>query len=465
MLTAGLKVSSSRLTGYCAHDDADAPAGSSIEGMASPAADASLSPAATPSRTNWAGNYRYTAAHHVEPSTTEEAAAVLASSGPIKAVGSRHSFNDIADSSGTQVALTHLKSMTLDRGRQIVTVGGGVTYGELAPWLDAQGFAVHNLASLPHISVAGACATATHGSGLGNGCLATAVAGLELLDGKGQRLWLRPATHPDTFRAAVVGMGACGIVLNTKLQVIPSFAIAQTVYEDLSFTTLESSLREIFCAAYSVSLFTDWQGHRATQAWVKRKVDAVTSPDTSPTFFGAKRQEGRLHPLPNLPAESCTEQLGIPGPWYERLPHFRLDFTPSAGAELQTEYFVPLDRGFEALLAVEQLRDRITPLLLISELRTIAGDDLPMSMAFQRESLAIHFTWKPDFASVLALLPRVEEALKPFAARPHWAKLFAVPPRDVRALYPEFASFKAQSRLHDPQGRFRNAFLNELLGE
>jgi alditol oxidase len=427
--------------------------------------DVGFQAAATPSRANWAGNYLYNATEHMEPATVDEVVAVLGGGAPrVKALGSRHSFNHIADTNGLQIAPARLKGMSLDRERRTASVGAGVTYGELAPWLDAQGFAVHNLASLPHISVAGACATATHGSGLRNGCLSTAVTGLELLTGRGQRLVVSEETDPELFRAAVVGLGAFGVVLSTQLRVVPTFQIAQMIYEDLGFAVLRERLLEIYGAGYSVSVFTDWQEHRATQVWVKRKVEPSGKAEHLESFFGARAQTNKLHPLPGIAADACTEQLGVAGPWYERLPHFRLDYTPSAGAELQTEYFVPLGQAAEAIAAVEALCDRITPLLLISELRTVAADNLPLSMAYQRDSLAIHFTWKQELEAVQALLPEIESALEPYHARPHWAKLFTMPLGRIRAQYPEFRSVQALAQTHDPDGRFRNAFLEDLFG-
>src|SRR6202021_3240609 len=104
----------------------------------------------------------------------------------------------------------------------------------------------------------------------------------------------------------------------------------------------------------------------------------------------------------------CAEQQGVPGPWFERLAHFKMNFTPSSGRELQTEYFVPRDRGYEAILAVEQLKDRITPHLFVTELRTIAADDLWMSMAYKGDSMAIHFTWTPEWPEVKEILPLIE---------------------------------------------------------
>jgi xylitol oxidase len=187
-------------------------------------------------------------------------------------------------------------------------------------------------------------------------------------------------------------------------------------------------LDDIFSSGYSVSLFTDWQNHRITQVWIKSRIEPGTSSEPVPEFFGAKLAVKKLHPLAGHAAENCTEQMGVPGPWYERLPHFRMNFTPSSGAELQSEYMVPRDRGYEAILAVEQLRDHVTPHLFITELRTIDADNLWMSPCYQRPSMAIHFTWKPNWPAVREVLPMIEEKLAPFNARPHWAKLFTISP-------------------------------------
>ncbi len=434
--------------------------------------DTEVSATAEPVRANWSGNYTYRAQSLLQPDTVEALQALVRRLPRAKALGARHSFNHMADTDGTQLSLAGRRSMSLDRERRTVTVGAGVTYGQLAPWLHAQGFAVHNLASLPHISIAGACATGTHGSGVENGCLSTAVVGLELVDGDGNLRHLSREQDPDTFAGAVVGLGALGVVSSLTLAVVPAFDVAQIVYEGLSFEQLEHNLETIFGAGYSVSLFTDWQGHRATQVWLKRKLTPASSTALPVSFFtafpgsfyGAQRQTAKLHPLPGLSAENCTEQQGIAGPWYERLPHFRNDYTPSSGAELQSEYFVALEDAYRAVLAVEELRDRITPLLWVSELRALAADELWMSMAHGRRSLAIHFTWKPELAAVLALLPLLEARLAPFRARPHWAKLFTMPSAELRQRYPRFDDFAALKGRFDPHRTFRNDYLDEIFG-
>src|SRR6185437_9936106 len=132
---------------------------------------------------------------------------------------------------------------------------------------------------------------------------------------------------------------------------------------------------------------------------------------------------------------NCTEQMGVRGPWYERLPHFRMGFLPSAGDELQSEYFVSRHHAVEAILAVERLREEITPHLLITEIRAIAADDLWLSPCYKRPSIAIHFTWKPDWNPVKRVLPLIERELASFSARPHWGKLFTMPESQLKPLY------------------------------
>lgn len=412
-------------------------------------------------RTNWSGNYTYSTDRLHQPQTVEEVQQVVKSCTHVRALGARHSFNGIADSTENQISVAHLDQMTLNPEAHTVTVGGGVTYSRLAPYLESNGYALHNLASLPGISVPGAIATATHGSGNKNGNLATAVSGLEVVTADGEVVTLSRAQDGDRFLGAVVNLGAIGIVTKVTLDVQPTFQVSQVVYENLDMSQLEHHLDEIFASAYSVSLFTDWQKHRINQVWVKRRLAPGSGkPAFTPTLLGATLATKRLHPLAGHSAESCTEQLGIPGPWFDRLPHFRIGATPSSGAELQSEYLLPRERGYEALLAVEQLRDRVTPHLFISEVRTIAADDLWMSTAYQRPSMAIHFTWKPEWPEVKKVLPLIEEKLTPFGARPHWGKLFTMAPSQFMPLYPQLSSYQKLLAHYDAHGKFRNRFVN-----
>ncbi len=412
-------------------------------------------------RTNWSGNLTYSTDNLQSPATVDELQKLVKSSQKLRALGSRHSFNSIADSRYEQISLAHLNEMTLDEAARTVTVGGGVTYSQLAPWLTGRGYALHNLASLPGVTVIGACSTATHGSGLHNGNLATPVAAIEFVAADGSLVRLSRDKDGDSFLGAVVGLGALGVVTRLTLDVQPAYQVAQSVYQNLNFDELRHNIDGIFGSGYSVSLFTDWQNHRATQVWIKKR---LASPGESiqwpQLFYNATLAKEKLHPITGHPAESCTDQQGIPGPWYDRLPHFRIGQTPSSGHELQTEYLVPYEHAFDAILAVEKLRDQVTPHLFVTELRTIAADHLWVSTAHERQSLAIHFTWKPEWPAVRTILPKVEAALAPFEPRPHWGKLFTLPPAQLEARYNRLADFKALVSRYDPQGKFRNEFLN-----
>jgi len=349
----------------------------------------------------------------------------------------------------------------LDTRAATVAVDAGITYGQLSPYLHSKGFALHNLASLPHISVAGACSTATHGSGEKNGNLATAVSGLEFVTAAGDLVKLTRQQDGETFRGAVVGLGAIGVITKLTLDILPTFMMRQYVYENLPLQEVKEHFDAIESSAYSVSIFTDWQKQRMNEVWIKSRIEDGQSSEAGPTFFGAKLATRNLHPIAELSAENCTEQMGAPGPWFERLPHFRMGFTPSAGKELQSEYFVPRQHTVEAILAVERLRDQISPSLLISEIRAVAADNLWLSPCYKQPCVTIHFTWKPDWPAVSKLLPVIEKELAPFDARPHWGKLFSTSPAALKSIYDKLPDFIHLSAKYDPRGKFRNDFLNQ----
>jgi xylitol oxidase len=418
------------------------------------------------SGTNWAGNVAYSAPRLHYPESVEQVQELVGRAGRVKVLGARHSFTAIADSPEDLLSLDRMPHLlVLDRERQTVTVDAGVRYGRLGRELRREGFALPNMASLPHISVAGACATATHGSGDGNGVLATAVRALELVDAGGERLELSRDRDGDRFPGAVVGLGALGVVTALTLDVVPAFEMRQTVYEHLPLAQLEAHFDEVVSGAYSVSLFTDWQSERVDQVWVKERLTDAEVGGVGPGLehLGATPAPAARHPVAGRSAEPCTPQLGVPGPWDERLPHFRLEFTPSTGDELQSEYFVPRRYAVPAVRAVAGLGARLAPLLQISEVRTVAADDLWMSPCYRQACIGLHFTWRHDWPAVRELLPRLEEQLAPFDARPHWGKLSTIPAPRVRSLYPRLADFRGLARAFDPRGAFRNAFLDRYV--
>jgi alditol oxidase len=398
---------------------------------------------ASPPVQNWAGNITYSASRLLDPQSVEEAQALIAAAPRIRALGTRHSFSRVADFDGALLSTGHLDRI-VEVGERTVTVEAGIRYGELGAALREHGLAVSNFASLPHISVGGAIATATHGSGVRNPSLGSAVSALELIGADGELVTLRRGDAD--FDGAVVALGALGVVARVTLDVVPEFELRQYVFERLPW---DSNLDEILDAAYSVSLFTLWTDAGIGQVWVKTS-------DELDSFFGATRADGPRHPVLGGDPVNSTEQLGVPGPSSDRLPHFRLGFTPSGGDELQTEYLVARKHGSAVIEVLRGLGPQLTPLLLTSEIRTIAADTYWLSPFFERDSIAFHFTWKPLGLDVLALLPTIEEALAPFDPRPHWGKVFHASPF---ARYPKVEAFRALRERLDPGEKFRNDFV------
>ncbi|HEY4063960.1 MAG TPA: D-arabinono-1,4-lactone oxidase [Puia sp.] len=412
---------------------------------------------------NWAGNYTYSTTDLHRPASIDEIVDRVIKYDRIKVLGTRHCFNNIADSNDHLLSLDRLnKIIGLDTTGNTVTVEAGVRYGELATWLNERGYALHNLASLPHISIAGGCATATHGSGTGNGSLSTAVHALEIITASGE-LVLLSKEKDHLFPGAVVNLGGLGVVTKMTLAIEPAYQVRQYVYENLPLEQLRENFLSILSAGYSVSLFTDWRNKKFDEVWIKSRVGVDKDREGQPELFGATAATRDLHPIKGISAENCTAQMGVPGPWHERLPHFRMGFTPSSGEELQSEYFIPRDHSFAAIQAIEQLQDLISPHLLISEIRCIAADELWMSPCYRQASTAIHFTWQPDWPAVRKLLPLIEERLAPFGARPHWGKLFTLPHSGIAQRYEKLADFQQLLRQYDPAGKFRNKYLDEVI--
>lgn len=418
---------------------------------------------------NWAGNLTYRAASVEHPASIEELRELLGRGGPVKVLGSRHCFNDIADTGGTLISLDRMPAaIEVSAARDAVRVSGGLRYGDIAPVLEAQGLALANLASLPHISVAGAVATGTHGSGDGIGSLASAVRAITLLTAAGDLLSL--SRGEEGFDGAVVALGALGVVIDVTLDVEPTYQVAQHVFEHPSWESILADLGAVTGAGTSVSIFSTWQRTDvADQIWIKQRVPATRADaadrraarEALAASLGAAPAEGKRHPILGVDPEACTEQEGVAGPWFQRLPHFKLEFTPSAGAEIQSEYLVPRVDAVAAIEAVRALADRIAPLLLVNEVRTVRSDDLWLSSSYGADAVGLHFTWKPDEAAVRELLPVIESAL-PASVRPHWGKVFTLDGADVRSRYPRWDDFAALAARHDPERRFVNEYLERL---
>jgi xylitol oxidase len=406
---------------------------------------------------NWAGTHAYRAGRIHRPGSVEELQQIVAAAPRVRVLGSRHSFSDIADSAEL-VELDGLAAdIAVDRAAGTVTLGAAVKYGELAEALIAEGAALHNLASLPHISVGGAIATATHGSGDANGNLATAVTALQMVTSDGELL--TAARGEGDFDGLVVGLGALGAVTRVTLAIEPAYEVRQRVFERMAWDALLERFDAISAAGYSVSVFTRW-GADVDQVWVKSRVTEAPE-EVRRELFGAVAATVDRHPILGLDPVNCTPQLGVPGPWSERLPHFRMGFTPSQGEEIQSELFVAREQAPAAIEAVRALGARLDPVLLVSEIRTIAADGLWMSPQQGRATVALHFTWKREPDAVAGALADVEAALRPFGARAHWGKVFLAPAAEIGPLYERLPDFVALMERLDPRGAFRNAWLEE----
>ncbi len=413
---------------------------------------------------NWAGNLLYGTSNVFQPETLEEVRELVSRLDSFRVLGSRHSFNEIANCSTNLISLEQLDQVVeLDTERRTVTIEGGMRYGPLCQFLHENGYALPNLASLPHISVAGACATATHGSGNSNGNLATPVSGIEMITTGGEVVSFSRDEDPTDFPGTVVGLGALGLISKLTLDLLPTFEVAQTVYRNLPLAQLLENFDDIASQGYSVSFFTRWQEDNISQVWIKRRSTGNDHGELDTTVYGAALATENLRPVGDSAENNCTEQIGIPGPWHERLPHFKMEFTPSHGEELQSEYFVLRQHALSAIEAINGIGSLLDSHLLISEIRTIAADDLWMSPCYQQDSVAIHFTWKRNWPEVRPLLSQIEKALAPFDARPHWGKLFTTSPELVKSFYPKRSSFCDLAERLDPKQKLRNEFLNTFV--
>ena len=413
-------------------------------------------------RENWAGHVPYCATHYHSPATIAELQAIVSAASKVRVIGARHSFNQIHDCTETILSLDNLdKTVTIDDVRQTVTVNAGITYHELCPQLHEAGYALHNLASLDHITVIGACMTATHGSGDRHGNLATVVSGLEMVTAAGEIVTLSRAKDGAQFDGAVVALGALGVVTKVTLDLLPTFTMQQDIYEKLPLTHVYDHFDAIMSAGYSVSLFLDWQQDWVNTVWVKQQLTKDRRLAVPTTFFDATLLPSERPTDPD--SDRYSTPAGLPGPWHERLPHFYLKDPLRQGNELQSEYFVARDQAVAAIRAVAQLRAGLAPIIGVTEIRTVAADDLWLSPAYGQDIVGIHFNWQKKWAAVQHFLPTLEATLAPFQPRPHWGKLFGIAPAQVQARYARLADFQALAHTYDPQGKFRNAFLDAYL--
>ncbi|MGJ9412917.1 FAD-binding protein [Aeromicrobium sp. CF4.19] len=406
-------------------------------------------PAVAPPR-NWSGTVSYGFREASRPTSLDDVRRLVETERGLRAVGSGHSFNDLADGEHA-IVMDRFTDVTPAADHTVVRVGGGVTYADVALGLRPHGLALANLASLPHISVAGAVATATHGSGRDAGNLATHVRALELVTGAGD---VRTVRRGDAdFAGAVVSLGALGVVTALELDVEDERPWSQTVLLGLPEDEIGTRLDELHALARSVSIFTRWDGSPA-RVWLKRREGDADVP--LPTDLQSATRE--QHPIDGLDPVHCTPQLGEPGWWADRVPHFRTGFMPSSGDESQSEYHVARHHGAAAVQALRDVGPAIAEALQTAEIRAVAGDDLWLSPQHGQDTWAFHFTWFSGEGLAARAAAVLEEALAPFDARPHWGKLHHHAPRPER-----IEDFRALRTRLDPDDRFVNDWVRRVL--
>lgn len=413
-------------------------------------------------RENWAGNLKYNSTKHFQPENVEQIQEIVKNSKLIKTLGSRHCFNNIADSDDTHLSLEKLnKILSIDEKAMTVTIEGGLQYSDFCSELNAKGFALHNLASLANISVVGACATATHGSGIKNGSLATAVSAIEFVSGNGEIVHLSKINDGEKFNGAVVNLGALGVVTKITLDIEKSYLVRQDLFENLPFDILKENFDEIMANGYSVSLFTNFQNKNIRVVNFKRRVDENTK-DLPNEFFGAKAAKESINSR-GIPDNNRSPQLGVANAWFECLPHFKFSKNLIQGEEIQSEYYVKKENAVDAIYALERISDVIFPQIITAEIRVISGDKNWFSPFYRGDSVGIHFSWKINEKAVMKILPEIEKALAPYKPIPHWGKLFVTSPEKLQSYYPKMPDFIALAKEFDPDGKFRNDYLNRYI--
>ena len=414
-------------------------------------------------RQNWATNIRFQAAKFELPKSIEQLQEIVQKAAKIRVVGAGHSFNDIADTTGTLISLDSLNQpIEIDHEQKTATFHGGMTYADIAPILHDAGYGLPNLSSTPQTTVIGSCMTGTHGSGDGNKILADQISALELVNAEGELVHLSRETHGEKFSGIVVSLGGCGIVTQVTLDLVPTYSMQHEFYRQLPLSEMFAHFDEMMGSGYSVSLGSRWQSEMAELALIRRRLNDDKAVPVSPTFFGATLIDGEL--FNNYPMERITfQENGVAAPWYERLPFFNIRTTINGENERQSEYFVRREDGVGALMAVKALGEQMASFIKITEIRTIAADDIWLSPAYQQDCVAIHFSWLGMDQEIIRFLPTLEKALAPFDPRPHWGKMFTMQPAAVRTCFPKMADFKTLLAEFDPQGKFLNDYLAKYI--
>ncbi|WP_370107515.1 FAD-binding protein [Nocardioides sp.] len=411
---------------------------------------------------NWAENRQLTPREIVSPCSIDELRHTVAAADAVGVIGITHSFTDVFNDRGTLVRLDQMpRDVVIDDERGTAVVAAGVAYSELAQILHARGWAVANLPSLPHVTVGGAVSTGTHGSGVRLRGLADSVQAVRYVIGNGEMRLFSRTQDRETFYGSVVALGALGVAVDYTIALIPSFEVSQSVLTDLTVDDLERDVADMLASAYSVSVFTDWSEN--TSVFLKESSGATDRRGKGARWVGGVLAESQVPHVPGETTDGMTPQLAEPGPWFERLPHLLASAILAARTELQSEYFVPAEAGESAIRALRGRAQEFSGCLQVSEVRAVRADEHWLSPAYGRDTISLHFTWRWDPAAVTEVIPVVEETLRPFNPRPHWAKLHELAPEYLAGEYPQLGRFHDLVSEVDPIGKFRSPLVARLL--
>ena len=408
---------------------------------------------------NWAKNITFSSQNYIEIENLTQLQKVIESSNKLKVVGTSHSFSEIADTTGTLISLKNLDSeIEIDEKSQTVKVSAGTSYANLAKYLEKNGWALSNLASLGEISIAGAVMTGTHGSGSNNKVLSDSVVAIEMILSSGDKFVIDRKNFAQ-FSGFVVSFGALAVFTKLTLKIVRSFSVKQVVYENVPIQSVLENFNEIFDRPYSASYFSNWSPKNTGQIWMKF-LDDDKYPELQSKAYGGNLALSNQHPVKVNDPGNCTEQMGVAGKWLFRLPHFRLNSSPASGDEVQTEYLVDRDHVQGYINELTKIGEDIAARVYATEIRTISSDDLWLSGAYGRETVGFHFTWKKS-PEVKDFLPEIENILGKNNGRPHWGKLFSTPRAQLIDRYPMYEEFRQLIQKYDSGNKFRNKFIEQ----
>lgn len=425
--------------------------------------------------TNWAGNQSCAPTSIRRPTSEAELVAIVkeaANNGTrVKCVGAGHSFTPIACTDGVLVDLSgYGRILSHDPGARTVTMQAGITLSTLCDELDQRGLALENMGDIGYQSIAGAAATATHGTGWHFGNISSRIVGMRLIAGDGSIVDATSDENPEVLAAARVGVGALGIVSTVTLQAVKAFRL-HAIEEPMRLDDLLSDFDGYMSSADHVEFYwvphTSWaltkRNRRTDEPAMPRSKAKAVIDDLLITNvgFGALCRVGRRRPnlIPRL-----AKMLPSTGRLEYTDRSDRVFTSPRRVKFYEMEYAIPRDAIPEALNRVRRLVDEAgIQLSFPVEVRVVSPDDIPLSTAHGRATgyIAIHVYQGTPYDTYFQGVERIMDS---YHGRPHWGKMHFQGHETLAQRYPKWDEFQAVRRRLDPEGRFTNQYLERVLG-